>query len=356
MPTCAQGRHSTTPSAWWVRNACNLLTTNEGGQAAWHRASVPGCELTAAKRASRRAQKVARAPGTQKSLAICAQGRHSTTPSAWWVRNACNLLTTNEGGRAAWHRASVPGCELTAAKRPSRRAQKVARAPGTQKSLATCAQGRHSTTPSAWWVRNACNLLTTNEGGRAAWHRASVPGCELTAAKRASRRAQKVARAPGTQKSLATCAQGRHRTTPSAWWVRNACNLLTTNEGGRAAWHRASVPGCELTAAKRASRRAQKVAQAPGTQKSLATCVQGRHSTTPSAWWVRNACNLLTTNEGGRAAAKCSARLALQGNPSKDMMALAPGCFFWPSFCSSFPWSQLCRISENARWGSPWQM
>ena len=32
-------------------------------------------------------------------------------------------------------------------------------------------------------------------------------------------------------------------------------------------------------------------------------------------------------------------------------MALAPGCFFWPSFCSSLPWSQLCRISENARWG-----
>ena len=38
------------------------------------------------------------------------------------------------------------------------------------------------------------------------------------------------------------------------------------------------------------------------------------------------------------------------------MMALAPGFFFWPSFCSSFPWSQLCRISENARWGSPWQI
>ena len=37
-------------------------------------------------------------------------------------------------------------------------------------------------------------------------------------------------------------------------------------------------------------------------------------------------------------------------------MALAPGCFFWPSFWSSLPWSQLCRISENARWGSPWQI
>ena len=36
------------------------------------------------------------------------------------------------------------------------------------------------------------------------------------------------------------------------------------------------------------------------------------------------------------------------------MMALALGCFFWPSFCSSFTWSQLSRISENARWGSPW--
>ena len=37
-------------------------------------------------------------------------------------------------------------------------------------------------------------------------------------------------------------------------------------------------------------------------------------------------------------------------------MAFAPGCFLWPSFCRSFPWSQLCRISENARWGSPWQI
>ena len=34
-------------------------------------------------------------------------------------------------------------------------------------------------------------------------------------------------------------------------------------------------------------------------------------------------------------------------------MALAPGCFFWPSFCSSFPWSQLCRISENMLAGGP---
>ena len=38
------------------------------------------------------------------------------------------------------------------------------------------------------------------------------------------------------------------------------------------------------------------------------------------------------------------------------MMAFAPGCFLWPSFCRSFPWSQLCRIFENARWGSPWQI
>ena len=36
-------------------------------------------------------------------------------------------------------------------------------------------------------------------------------------------------------------------------------------------------------------------------------------------------------------------------------MAFAPGFFFWPSFCRSFLWSQLCRILENARWGSPWQ-
>ena len=38
------------------------------------------------------------------------------------------------------------------------------------------------------------------------------------------------------------------------------------------------------------------------------------------------------------------------------MMAFAPGCFFWPSFCLSLPWFQLCRISENARWGSPWRI
>ena len=37
-------------------------------------------------------------------------------------------------------------------------------------------------------------------------------------------------------------------------------------------------------------------------------------------------------------------------------MAFALGCFLWPSFCRSFPWSQLCRISENARWGSPWEI
>ena len=28
-------------------------------------------------------------------------------------------------------------------------------------------------------------------------------------------------------------------------------------------------------------------------------------------------------------------------------MAFAPGCFLWPSFCISFPWSQLCRIWEG---------
>ena len=68
---------------------------------------MPGCELAAAKRASRRAQKVARSPGPQKVRAACAQGRHSTNPSALSVRNACNLLTANEGGRAAWRRASA---------------------------------------------------------------------------------------------------------------------------------------------------------------------------------------------------------------------------------------------------------
>ena len=37
-------------------------------------------------------------------------------------------------------------------------------------------------------------------------------------------------------------------------------------------------------------------------------------------------------------------------------MAFVPGCLLWPSFWRSFPESQLCRISENARWGSPWQI
>ena len=27
-------------------------------------------------------------------------------------------------------------------------------------------------------------------------------------------------------------------------------------------------------------------------------------------------------------------------------MAFAPGCFFWPSFCRFFPWSQLCRFQK----------
>ena len=54
--------------------------------------------------------------------------------------------------------------------------------------------------------------------------------------------------------------------------------------------------------------------------------------------------------------AKCCSRLALEGNASEIMMAFAPGCFFWPCFCTSFPWSQLCRISENARWGSSWKI
>ena len=37
-------------------------------------------------------------------------------------------------------------------------------------------------------------------------------------------------------------------------------------------------------------------------------------------------------------------------------MIFATGCFLWPSVCRSFPWSQLCRILETARWGSPWQI
>ena len=28
-------------------------------------------------------------------------------------------------------------------------------------------------------------------------------------------------------------------------------------------------------------------------------------------------------------------------------MAFALGCFLWPSFCRTFPWSQLCRILEK---------
>ena len=38
------------------------------------------------------------------------------------------------------------------------------------------------------------------------------------------------------------------------------------------------------------------------------------------------------------------------------MIAFAPGWFLWPSFCKRFPGSQLFRISENAIWGSPWQI
>ena len=33
----------------------------------------------------------------------------------------------------------------------------------------------------------------------------------------------------------------------------------------------------------------------------------------------------------------------------QEIMTFARGCFSWPSFCRFFPWSQLCRISENGR-------
>ena len=35
---------------------------------------------------------------------------------------------------------------------------------------------------------------------------------------------------------------------------------------------------------------------------------------------------------------------------------LRQGVFLWPSFWRSFPWSQLCRILEKARWGCPCQI
>ena len=57
-----------------------------------------------------------------------------------------------------------------------------------------------------------------------------------------------------------------------------------------------------------------------------------------------------------RFAAKCCAGLALEGNLSYAMLTFAPRYFFWPCFCRSLPCSQLCRISENARWGSHWQI
>ena len=43
-------------------------------------------------------------------------------------------------------------------------------------------------------------------------------------------------------------------------------------------------------------------------------------------------------------------------NLSRSYCMCARVFFSWPSFCRSVPWSQLCRISENARWGSPWQI
>ena len=35
---------------------------------------------------------------------------------------------------------------------------------------------------------------------------------------------------------------------------------------------------------------------------------------------------------------------------------LRQGVFLWPSFWRSFPWSQLCRISENTPWGCSCQI
>ena len=37
-------------------------------------------------------------------------------------------------------------------------------------------------------------------------------------------------------------------------------------------------------------------------------------------------------------------------------MAFAPGCLLWRTVWRSFPWSQLCKISENVRWGCPCQV
>ena len=42
------------------------------------------------------------------------------------------------------------------------------------------------------------------------------------------------------------------------------------------------------------------------------------------------------------------------------MMGFTTGCFWtpynWPTFLRIFPWSPLGKISENGRFGSPWQI
>ena len=59
-------------------------------------------------------------------------------------------------------------------------------------------------------------------------------------------------------------------------------------------------------------------------------------------------------------AAKCSSMIALQVHTNWAMMRFAPGCFWSPysrpTFLSIFPRSPLGKISENARFRSPWQI
>ena len=54
--------------------------------------------------------------------------------------------------------------------------------------------------------------------------------------------------------------------------------------------------------------------------------------------------------------AKCCAMFVLEVHCNGKMMAFAPGCFLWPNFWRSFPWSQLCKMSENAPRGCPCQI
>ena len=58
--------------------------------------------------------------------------------------------------------------------------------------------------------------------------------------------------------------------------------------------------------------------------------------------------------------AKCSSMIALQAHSNYEMMRFALGCFWSPysrpTFLSIFYWSPLCKISENGRFRSPWQI